>query len=283
MALIETLEEKAGLTETEEKIVEVILAEKGLFSEITIAELASKAYTSPAAVTRFAKKLGFNGWKDFRVSLIKDIQNEWHYVADVNPNVPFEYTDDAQTVSKKIGELSILAIQKTMANLDHHTLKEIAKGIVKSKRLFLFSTGDSQVRAISFQNKLFKINQYPILADAYSEADSNSLNVTKDDLVLFITYGATYDHLKDYLSYFKKEKVTTVVITGKPKRIEKELPTYMISLPEGEVDKIKIGTFFSQIILEYVLDVLYAYVYQMNYHENGQMLKKKGQILENDK
>ena len=42
-----------------------ILEKKGSLTKYSLQEIADATYTSKAAVTRFAKALGFSGWKEF--------------------------------------------------------------------------------------------------------------------------------------------------------------------------------------------------------------------------
>ena len=46
-------------------IGEFILRKKGCPNEYTIQEIADETYTSKAALVRFAKSLGYGGWKEF--------------------------------------------------------------------------------------------------------------------------------------------------------------------------------------------------------------------------
>lgn len=203
MSIIEKLSKKEEFTDTEKRIADYILENQFLMPNSTIQTLSKRAYSSHSSVIRLTKKLGFSGFKDFRVALIQEIQNNVHKISNVDPNFPFTSYDDYLDIAKKMADLSIDAIQKTINKLDRENLRNISKVLLNANKIFLYGIGDSQIRAKSFQNKFNKINRYFILADEYGEGSWNSLNMTKKDCAIFISYSGGYKDLKTSLKYAK--------------------------------------------------------------------------------
>lgn len=66
MFLTHRIEEMvAQATDTRRAIGAFVLRERAHLSDYTIADIARETYASKASVTRFAKTLGFDGWRDF--------------------------------------------------------------------------------------------------------------------------------------------------------------------------------------------------------------------------
>jgi len=55
------------------RIADVVTAHPAAPVELTITELADRAGTSPATVTRFCRALGFDGYTQFRVGVASEI------------------------------------------------------------------------------------------------------------------------------------------------------------------------------------------------------------------
>lgn len=57
---------------------------------MTIEDLEKESYSSSAAIVRFCKKLGFGGYRDFRLALVKELESEKvKRVDDVDVSIPF--------------------------------------------------------------------------------------------------------------------------------------------------------------------------------------------------
>lgn len=144
----------------------------------------------------------------------------------------------------------------------------------------MFGSGDSQIRAKSFQNKFIKINKHLIIADQYGESAWNTVGMSHKDCGLFISYGgSTTQHIK-ILKYLKSKTITTILLTGSPESEMAKLADVIIEVPHDEYDFFKIGTFSSQISFEYILDTLFSSIYALDYSKNLNSLKKKELILD---
>ena len=77
MTLSQRVEEltETCLNDSKRSIGEFVLREKGQIREYSTQQIAEQTYTSKAAVVRFAKALGFDGWKDFAKAYV----SEQHY------------------------------------------------------------------------------------------------------------------------------------------------------------------------------------------------------------
>ncbi|MDR4947737.1 MurR/RpiR family transcriptional regulator [Neobacillus cucumis] len=275
MTLLKKLEQKKGFTDTEERIADFILKSLEDIPNMYIQELAESTFTSHSAIIRLSQKLGYSGYRDFKVALIHEIQSNKHAIADVNPNFPFLPTDSSLTIAKKMADLMIETIRKTLFKLEGDQLYKAVEIVRNAKRIFLFGNGDSQIRARSFQNKFIKIDKHLIIADEYGEATWNALSMDKLDCAIFISYaGNSEPHLK-ILKYLSSLKISSIMLTSNPESPMSKLCDLTIEVPDDEYDFFKIGTFSSQISFEYILDTIFSVIYANEYTRNLDNLKKK--------
>ncbi|PKG23524.1 MurR/RpiR family transcriptional regulator [Niallia nealsonii] len=279
MTLLKKLEQKQGFTDTEKRIADFILINLEDVPNMYIQELAENTFTSHSAIIRLSQKLGFSGYRNFKVALIHEIQSNKHTIVHVDPNFPFLPTDSSINIAKKMADLMIGTIRETLVKLDKDQLNKAVEFVRNAKQIYLFGTGDSQIRARSYQNKFIKINKHLIIADEYGEATWNALSMDKMDCAIFISYaGNSVSHIK-ILKYLASMKIPTIMLTGNSESIMSKLCELTIEVPHDEYDFFKVGTFSSQISFEYILDTLFSIIYAKDYTRNLNNLKKKEKDL----
>lgn len=280
MLLIDKLRLQQDLTNTEKRIADYILENLAEIPAINVAELAKNTYTSHSSVIRLSQKMGYEGFRDFRVAVSEIAHSDLYRSNPVDANFPFLPQDSAKEIAKKIADLTINTVQRTYAQLDEQILDEAADLLANAERIFLFAQGDSQIRARSFQNKLVKINKFLIIADEYADEDWNAASLTSRDCAIFITYRARVPQYERMLKHFLNENVPSILMTGNNQSNLIPLATQSIVFSQEELDFIKVSTFSSQIAFEYILDTLFSLLYARNYQENLSDFKKKNKWIE---
>lgn len=281
MLILDQLQQAADFTATEQRIATYILAHLSTVTDLYIKDLATATYTSHSAIIRLAQKLGYRGYREFQRALSTAAITQAQTVQQVDPNFPFDPTDDDQLIAKKMADLTVTTVQKSFAQLDIPTLTAIATELMQANRLFIFAQGDSQLRARSFQNKLVKINRFAIIADEYADAAWNAANIGPNDCAFFISYGGTTQVHQQFAQYFHDQQLPSVLLTGNPQSPLLPLTQYHLVSMQSETSFAKIGTFASQAAFEYLLDSLFAVMYAQNFKHHLTDLQHKQQLIQN--
>ena len=71
-------------------------------------DIAKELYISPSALTRFAQKLGFAGFSDFRKAYTEEVQYLSSHFQNIDPNFPFAEGDTAFAAAGPKDEVYIL-------------------------------------------------------------------------------------------------------------------------------------------------------------------------------
>ncbi|WP_251867790.1 MurR/RpiR family transcriptional regulator [Enterococcus malodoratus] len=280
MLLIDKLRLQKDLTNTEKRIADYILRNLTTIPAINVADLAKDTYTSHSSVIRLAKKMGYEGFRDFRVAVSEVAHSELYRSNPVDANFPFLQQDSTKEIAKKIADLTINTVQRTYAQLDDTVLDETANLLAKAERIFLFAQGDSQIRARSFQNKLVKINKFLIIADEYADEDWNAASLTSKDCAIFITYRARVPQYERMLKHFMNENISSILLTGNSRSNLIPLATQSLVFTQEEMDFLKVSTFSSQVAFEYILDTLFSLLYAKEFQRNLADLKQKNEWIE---
>ena len=94
MFLIQKIEElMVNHPDARYAVGDFVLHEQKNLHNYTINEVAEHSYTSKATVVRFAKTLGFEGWREFMKVFISEMKYLEQHQGDVDANYPF--TEDS--------------------------------------------------------------------------------------------------------------------------------------------------------------------------------------------
>lgn len=265
LRLLSQLAEMQHFTPNEQSIASYILTHQEQMLHLNIQALAKATYTSHSAIHRLTQKLGLSGFKEFTICLAREFEQQQGQTSEVDVNYPFSLGESSMQIAKEIADLMKNTIEKNIAFMEEALLSQTAQLLDKAERIFIYALGDSQIRAKSLQNKLFKINKYVIIATELSEWAHHTLNMTPRDCALFLTYHSNSPSYLKVSRYLHQEQIPFVTITANNQSELARSSTICIKLPNDEVKLAKIGTFSSQIALEYVLNVIYSCIYKIDY------------------
>lgn len=280
MNLRYTLKQDSQFTPNEKRIAQYILGNMLETSKLNLVDLATKTYTSHSAIVRFAQKLGFEGFRDFRISLIESSQQQRFVAEEVDANFPFNLGDTTEIIAKKMADLSTQTITAMQANLNIVELEATVNMLMQANRIFIFAKGDTQISARSFQNKMAKLGIFIIIAEEYADEAWVASNITPRDYAMFTSYRADSVKYQRFISLLNEKQVSTLLISSNDARVLAGTTTHWLTTVDLETsDSLKIGTFSSQIAIEYIFNILYSMIYMKNFKENNERLAAKYAVI----
>ena len=151
MYLIHRIEEVAATYDDSRRaLAEYVLREHTRLPELTIADVARETYTSKASVTRFAKALGFEGWREFLREFVREGAFERQHAADVDVNFPFAAQDSDGRILENIGNLMAESVAATYAQLDRGMLAMAVRHLQRAERVWVFGRTPNHYYGESF-------------------------------------------------------------------------------------------------------------------------------------
>ena len=160
MYLIHRIEEVAATYDDSRRtLAEYVLREHTRLPELTIADVARETYTSKASVTRFAKALGFEGWREFLREFVREGAFERQHAADVDVNFPFAAQDSDGRILENIGNLMAESVAATYAQLDRGMLAMAVRHLQRAERVWVFGRTPNHYCGESFCRKLLAIGK----------------------------------------------------------------------------------------------------------------------------
>ena len=135
----------------EKRIADYILEDPKRVVDMTSAELAHASSTSEATVTRFCKKLGFENYRMFQLTLARDIVGE-RQTAEISYEVRLDNIEQSlqNILANKIGEL-----QATIGAIEPENLKKVLAVLQNAQIIQLAAVGNTSPVAL---DAAFKLN-----------------------------------------------------------------------------------------------------------------------------
>lgn len=264
MTLLEKMNETTTFSQAEKNVVTYLLEHMNLIEDMTLEQLAKQTYTSNATIIRTCQKLGYKGYKQFKIQFVKESESAKYLADSVDFSIPFGGMEDSTAIMNKISNLYRESIDLCLQRIDPDAIAEIAKVLVRAKRIFIFAEGDTMFTVKGFINRLLKLNIYPILASETYEDVATSCNVSKEDCVLFISYSFKSSRFTRFFQRVRRKGADLIAITANEKHIIAQKSDYRLIVAHREENH-KIATFYSQFVFEYLLNILYSMIYANDY------------------
>ena len=237
---------------------------------MNIGVLSASAHTSNAAVVRLCRKVGLEGYRDFRIELARELERARTHVLDVNPDKPFIEGSNTRDILSSIAALSRQAIDASYAMMDAARIRKAARLMRGARHIAYFAVGDSAVTVEGFANLLLKLGIVCIKGIQHEDANIVTQMLDARDLAVVVTHsGGLVDFYADTIRTLRERGCKMVLITANQKLESKLVGTdCVILVPEGETRSGRVATFFSQECIRYVLNCIYSEVFALNWQEN---------------
>lgn len=179
------------LNDTDDQIVEYILAHKKMVVDLSIQALAAQLFTVPNTITRFTKKVGYDGFSHMKNSLKEEISKE----------------------SIRIENPLLYKINKTVELIDTDVMEHVTKLLVEANRIIFFGVGDTAPFCEMFVKNL-KIAG--LSAEFYvfrHEAELEIKQLQKGDVLFLISLSGETEVVLQMAEIAKNNNVTLISLT----------------------------------------------------------------------
>lgn len=195
------------MTDSEKSIADFILNHPEEIYSLKIGNLARETGVSLPTVFRFTQTLGYDGFKDFKVDLVKDMA--------VGLNISLEDTSGSslENLTKNIFKIVEKNLKETRSLIDYEALSRAIKGIINSKKLIFFAVSSSLSVAFDSYSKFLRAG-----FDCLYDADSYTQRVMStqcgaQDVAIGISFSGESMEVINCLKNARDNGATTICIT----------------------------------------------------------------------
>ena len=101
----------------ERVIIDYILDKQINIKDYSVKMIADATFTSPSTLIRISKKLGFQGWVEFKDAYLEEANYLNSHFCNIDSNLPFSNQDSIMTIASKIVNLHIESAKDTLSLL----------------------------------------------------------------------------------------------------------------------------------------------------------------------
>lgn len=260
---------------------EFVMQQQANLYHYTITEIAEYTYTSKATVTRFAKTLGFDGWKDFMKAFIAEVKYQQTHQGDVDVNYPFKEGDSTRNLINKMKKLQIESIQDTADLMEDEQIEKATQYLLKANHIVIFGLSPNIYLGELFRRKLVTIGKQVDIARS-GESGIMSKTLGPDDCAMIISYSGNNENA-DPISHVKTlaaQGVPLIGITGGGDNFIRQHTDCVLTISSKERLYTKISNFATEESISFILNVLFSCYFVQNYQENCFFKIQNAKILE---
>ncbi|MDJ0334563.1 MurR/RpiR family transcriptional regulator [Salinibacterium sp. G-O1] len=205
------------MSETMSRIAHLLLEHPDAPLTSSIGELAARAGTSAATVTRFCALIGYSGYVPFRVSIATDLGRRSSRVSwKTDIGRAFGPLDSASDVLSTLVNAHTRSIRETAASMDLPVMKSISKRIADCRHLDIYGVGGGATLALELQSRLYRIG---IDSHHWSEVHAGLASAAIQDsdcVAIGISNTGRTEETIQMLRQAKKSGALTIAISNNP-------------------------------------------------------------------
>ncbi|TRZ40459.1 MurR/RpiR family transcriptional regulator [Niallia circulans] len=265
MLLTEKMREDM-FSSSERAIITYIFEQREQIKDKTTQEISKETYTHPSTLIRIAKKLGYSGWIELKQVFLEEIEYLNSHYSNVDANYPFEAQDNIMTVASKMALLNQTTISDTLSLINYEDLQKATKMLEKAAHIKVFSVYHNLMICHDFKAKMNRIGKYVSLCtiDPHFEAANSSV----DNCAIVISYSGESENTVELLPFLKEKRVPILAITSIGENTLTKYADCILRITTRERLYSKIDSFTTNESINFLLNVLYACVFSLNYEHN---------------
>jgi len=202
-------DDSVRLSKSDKKLAAIIQQDPHSVIHLSIAKLAATADVSEPTVNRFCRKLGCDGYPDFKLRLAQEISSSGPmFVEDLHSD------DDSSVVMNKIMTAIQNSIQSLGNSLTAEALNQASQTIANCKSINFFGMGASSSVTLDAQHKFFRLG-IPVIAhtDFISQRMICSM-MSEKDAAIFISYTGRTEAMVQNAKIAKQSGASIIGLTS---------------------------------------------------------------------
>jgi DNA-binding MurR/RpiR family transcriptional regulator len=229
--ILEIKRKLPSLPKQERKVGNYVLARPHEAVGYSITRLAASCGVSNTTVSRFCRRLGLEGYRQFRIALAK----EWSSPQSLT-YVEVQRRDTLASVAQKIFAVNIQALRDTQRVLDLEVLEQAVEAILRARRMDIYATGGAGIAARELH---FKSMQLGINANAFLDSQMqvmSAASLTSEDVGIGISHSGLQRHIVEALKLARGGGAGTFALTSYPDSPVAKAADYVLYTASLNVD-----------------------------------------------
>ena len=238
------------LTELEQEIARYFLQVDTIVDDLSSQQVTQKLHVSQAALTRFAKKCGFTGYREF----VFQYQHQ--------ANKQDTHSHKHSPLTKRVLRSYSAMREQTQDLIDEAQLERVAQLIDDAERVYFFGTGSSGLIAREMKLRFMRLG---VVCEALTDQDGFAWTTSIMDencLVLGFSLSGTTQSVLDSLLDAKEMGAKTILFTSAPNKNSQAYTETVLVASHSQSSYIQ--RISAQLPMLILIDLIYAYFLEIN-------------------
>ena len=238
------------LTELEQEIARYFLQPETIQDDLSSQQVTQKLHISQAALTRFAKKCGFTGYREF----VFQYQHQ--------ASKPDTHSHKHSPLTKRVLRSYTIMREQTQDLIDEEQLERVAQLIDDAERVYFFGTGSSGLIAREMKLRFMRLG---VVCEALTDQDGFAWTTSIMDencLVLGFSLSGTTQSVLDSLLDAKEMGAKTILFTSAPNKNSQAYTETVLVASHSQSSYIQ--RISAQLPMLILIDLIYAYFLEIN-------------------
>ena len=238
------------LTELEQEIARYFLQPETIQDDLSSQQVTQKLHISQAALTRFAKKCGFTGYREF-------IFQYQHQASKQDT-----HSHKHSPLTRRVLRSYSIMREQTQDLIDEEQLERVAQLIEDAERVYFFGTGSSGLIAREMKLRFMRLG---VVCEALTDQDGFAWTTSIMDencLVLGFSLSGTTQSVLDSLLDAKEMGAKTILFTSAPNKNSQAYTETVLVASHSQSSYIQ--RISAQLPMLFLIDLVYAYFLEIN-------------------
>ena len=264
MGIIREMQKNDQLTEREKEIRDYILAHPENMARFTSRDLGAATFTSAASVTRFCKKLGCEGYQEFKLRILSDLRSG---IPEAEKAPVIAPKDNTAVIMGKIYDIQKRVLDETRGELSLAQMYRIGEMLGRAEYID-FYVYDVNVHLAEYAcNQFFYCGKAANTYVATNTQQFMALMGKENHLAVIISRTGENARLIEIARSLKRRRVPTIIITGSRERTLGFMgDEVLIAATETRIEEL--GTVMFSSSVKYILDVMFCMTFSRHYEDN---------------
>lgn len=271
----------AKLTPTENLLAGFIVKNKERIEKLTIQQFAEEAYVSISAVHRFCKKIGLNGFNELKVKAAQDSVNKGKDEKQIDVNFPFMFGDSYTTIAQQIKSLYEASIEDTYNSLDKNELSKCVGLLYNAEIIDIYTHAHNINIAENFKDKMRAIGRMVNCPNSFYDQRCTAVTAdNKKHVAVILSYSGKASFLPTIIEILNKKEIEVIWIGRLGNDMTEGFIKHNLYISGKENLRNRISQFSSHIAMQYVLDIIFSCIFNIDYSKNINYINEISKIVD---
>ena len=264
-------------TRTEKRIAAYVIKESKKVGVMSITEFSEELGVGRASILRFCRKLGAEGYQDFKLKLLLD-----EYSTNLNIyNDPIK-SGSVHSLIEEVTKENIATLNTSLLKVNEEAVKEATERIYKADKVVIFAEGISLATGIAAQYKFTKFGLNCVVPIDYHFQCFAASNLTEDSVIIIIDLIGRIGGLAHLVKAAKNKGVYVIAMVNYEVSQITEYADATL-LTEATESPFKDGELTAMLSQINILDMIYTFLAKKKGKAHSERIKEIVRILKNNR